>query len=618
MAGYDVQGALRAGYSQQEIDKYMGVKAPKPKIGGVKGALLNFLPTATSAIGATLGTALAPGVGTAVGGAGGGALGEYLRQRITGEAEDGIDKGNIIQEGAFGAIPGILKGAKMLKTGAKAVDTAGDVAKAGKAVQSTESALLARKGMLGKVADKADDLRASVSNTSTGTIIERGRRVTPQIEKNVNTYLDKTIGATGSPKEKLIKVIADKDEVGQTIGNLAKSDKTPLMVEDLQRITSKVKPGLIKNAPETDLIRATREAIGATPTKGELHVIKGQLDDELKNFYRKVDAGTATKAEEKILKAYRDGIKDVLGDIPGYKEANSQYSTILDAEKLLLKAPKPKNITVFGVDTGIGGQSIQKGKDKLGKLAQRVAGEPTPPPSPTSGYRPFIGATAKNLPSQVGSRVAGTAFGIPFVGGDKQEQAPAQGLNFQEDIVTDVPQTGAGGAFQDSSKVEQAYFQALSGGDTKTADAILKGYEIFGGSGKSAKPESAESKKTTSNAKVGLEAIASLRNTIATDPDALKKTAIPGRGLFSGAVGSALGTGSIDADRQQIVDIIARMRTGAAISQNEEQMFQKYIPQAFDSPEVQDQKLGYLERQFARVAQRSGGAGTDIEGAVGL
>ncbi len=621
---FDVQGALQAGYTQQEIDKYMGVKAPKPKVGGIKGALLNFLPTIGAAGGAALGTVAAPVVGTAAGGAAGGALGEYLRQRLTGEAEDGIDKGNLVQEGLFGAVPGVLKGAKLLKGASslakagKTIDTATDIAKAGKAVQSGEAALMARKGILGKIANKADDLRATVSNTRTGTIIERGKRVTPKVEDSLNTYLNKTIGATGSPKEKLVKVLADKEDVGATIGKLAKADKTPIMLEDLKRITSKVKPGLIKNAPETDLVKATREAIAASPTKGELHTIKGQLDDELKNFYRKVDAGTATKSEEKILKAYRDGIKEVLGDIPGYKEANKTYSTILDAEKLLLKAPKPRNISVFGVDTGIGGEAIQKTQDKVGRIAQKVVGDGTPPTtSATSGFRPFLSATAKNVPGQVAGRVAGMTGGIPFVGSPQQEAPIDESMNFQEDIIADAPEdTTQMGAFQDAGRVEQAYFEALQSGNTKTADAILKGYEIFGGSGKSAKPMSAEASKVVTNAQAGLEAIASLKSTIESDPGALTKTAIPGRGLFSGAVGSALGTGSIDADRQQIIDVIARLRTGAAISKQEEARFTQFIPQAFDSPEVQAQKLGYLERQFARVAQRSGGTSTDLEASV--
>jgi hypothetical protein len=86
--------------------------------------------------------------------------------------------------------------------------------------------------------------------------------------------------------------------------------------------------------------------------------------------------------------------------------------------------------------------------------------------------------------------------------------------------------------------------------------------------------------------------------------------------LLGGLIGNAVGTNEYDAARQQVVDVIARLRTGAAISRTEEQRFLKFLPQPFDSPAVREQKLGYLERQFQRVAERNPQAGTDIEAAL--
>lgn len=120
---------------------------------------------------------------------------------------------------------------------------------------------------------------------------------------------------------------------------------------------------------------------------------------------------------------------------------------------------------------------------------------------------------------------------------------------------------------------------------------------------------SAEAAKSQSNALAGIEAINDFRTGVSSNPSAFRNTLIPARSLFGGAVGNALGTGQIDAASQQIIDVIARLRTGAAISKEEESRFKQFIPLPGDSETVREQKLGYLERQFNRVAQEVAGGG---------
>ena len=155
----------------------------------------------------------------------------------------------------------------------------------------------------------------------------------------------------------------------------------------------------------------------------------------------------------------------------------------------------------------------------------------------------------------------------------------------------------------------------MVGADPQNANTYISLFKALGGGSGGAKPLSAEASKTVSNAQAGLEGIADLKSVISADPGALKRTLVPGRGLAGGFLGNVFGTNELEAARQQVVDVIARLRTGAAISRTEEARFLKFLPQPFDSPAVREQKLGYLERQFQRVAAQNPEAATDLEAA---
>ena len=60
----------------------------------------------------------------------------------------------------------------------------------------------------------------------------------------------------------------------------------------------------------------------------------------------------------------------------------------------------------------------------------------------------------------------------------------------------------------------------------------------------------------------------------------------------------------------------ARLRTGAAISNDEAARFATFVPLPGDPPETRQQKISYLMNQFQMVANRSGSAGTDLESAL--
>lgn len=119
---------------------------------------------------------------------------------------------------------------------------------------------------------------------------------------------------------------------------------------------------------------------------------------------------------------------------------------------------------------------------------------------------------------------------------------------------------------------------------------------------------SAESSKVIANANSGLQSLDALESMLAQSPDVLSKTAVPGRDAFGGALGNALGTAGYDNLSRNVLDVITRLRTGAALTAGEEKFYRSQLPQAFDSPDVVRQKLGMFRELFSSVANRTGGS----------
>jgi len=187
---FDTQSALKAGYSQQEINGYLAkqsaANAPK-KVGGMKGMIANLLPLIGGTVGAVGGSVLGP-IGTAVGGGGLSALGEFAKQKLLGEK---TNLGSIAGQGAMGALPGVFsglgKGMQALKgvSGAKALAETGTLA---------ESAGAAEKALQGSESMAAATKAASVPKI--GKTLAPTRTTGPMELQPQRTIVNPTIGET--------------------------------------------------------------------------------------------------------------------------------------------------------------------------------------------------------------------------------------------------------------------------------------------------------------------------------------------------------------------------------------------------------------------------------------
>jgi hypothetical protein len=607
---------------------------PKKKLSGLPGLAANFLPTIGGAIGAAGGTILAPVAGTAAGGAFGAGLGEYLRQKLTGEDQDGIDKGNIVQEGIFGAIPGVGKGLKAVSTAKKAaggikgagglrgVLTGGKLAKAtgmvdelagaGKATaQTTETAMQARK-LETAVGAKG---RASERFIGSSNGIKPGAKVgsqtlTAKRSTQLNEHINANIGAkpTDAADTILRRNEAFISNKAAELDSILDARNVPLERTDYRKVIAGIKkPTGLNLADNPTHMQLTTDLQGVTDVKG-LEKFRREIDD-IVNFSRSEASPDPTT--ERIALAWRKAIdKVVTSKIPESKEIKTALNRAFDTKTFIEPAARnPVGANVFGVK--FGGRAKQ-GFDRavgqgLGKMPDAMA-------IPAANTNSFLARTARAAIPQAGYRVAGMGAGIPFNGAVQQEQTdPGAGLEgtTAADLPAQeiTPQTGSDSPFSGANIETNVQKILANGGTMKEVTEylnIVKTMQALQPSG--GKPMSSEAAKTLTNAKAGVQAIADFEASINNDPGAFNRTNLPGSGflddLTGGRVSGALGTSEINASSQQIVDVLARLRTGAAISKNEEARFKTYIPLPGDPPEVRQQKLGYLRDQFTEVANR--------------
>lgn len=99
----------------------------------------------------------------------------------------------------------------------------------------------------------------------------------------------------------------------------------------------------------------------------------------------------------------------------------------------------------------------------------------------------------------------------------------------------------------------------------------------------------------------GLQSLQALKDEIAKNPGIVNQTAVPGQNapVVGGLVRNLAGTGDYQAHAGNVLDSLAHLRTGAAMSNAERQSYIRLLPTAGDSPETVQTKLAQLEQSFA-------------------
>lgn len=655
MAGATDLLSLERGYQPLDISSTQ----PKPKKRG------NLLTKLLPAVGGAAGIALAPFTGggslALLGlGALGGAGGKILENKVEGQSAF-ANPGQIALEGLFGAAGGGLQAVKAARAGKAAItaeqaltsggaDAALNTAErgiGGTAVKTADAALQAptvnsivpKTSIKQRVANTAEALKGEARGVKPGVSVPgTSKKLNGQTADRINAYID-SLGGSKSAHRQYRVVQQDIETTGKKIADLVTTHDRAVAPNDITAIATKA-ADKAKNAlgfnPEDQVIADVKTQLSGAKSLSELKQVRSNLDETLQNFYKQTERDSTTTATMKVVKGYRDGIDKVLSDsIPGFKDVNTRYATALKASDQLLNAANPKGLRFFGIQTGVGGEGLQAAKDLAGQAVGKFANIIPE----TGGANPNIAGNIMNLIKPVARQEAISATGntaagrgpfgiqppVDMAGNLTPEQQQAAEQRTQETLLASLTpeqrtqlagDAGAGASpTADNAAAGMTYeqLQSLVAQDPKNASTYFSLYDRAQKENAAGKPLSAAATTTVSNAETGIRGISDLQGLMAQDPNAVKRTLIPGRGLFGGFLGNAFNTNSFDAARQQVVDVIARLRTGAAISKAEEARFLKFLPQPFDSPNVAQQKLGYLERQFQRVAAADPTAANEIQ-----
>lgn len=598
------------------------VTAP-PRATGAKGFLINSLPTIGGALGAIGGSFVAPIAGTAAGGAAGSVIGEALKQRLNHENPNSVA---MLTQGAMGALPGLAKGIKPGLMAAKATNVGEAGSLFGK-FKSAQAELDAAKAA--KAASKTGVVtKMSNSMTKGGSGLTVGGHVGDVKKLDEATQTLQRLGIKGTPTAQLKKINDIMASHGAKVDEILNANPVKMSGADVKKQVAAAIKDPTKFA-ELDLsTKGAQRALDAHLEKFAQAKTAKEVND-----YIKVLNPIASKAQDKLARgvsltdketaalAAKKAGDESLSSIEGVKPLKKDMAVLFERNPQIAKeSEKTAGIPILGIKSRFVKQSLDAGKSTVGNTTAKVVRA-----TDNKGVD-FTKNVGKELFKQAGVR----AVAAPFAAQSNNEamnpnNTAANQNNMQTatnptttDNMDSLSNTDQQMSSEDSGitgVLDQAILSALSKGDTKGLSnllAVADYYQKRSTSG-AGKPLSTAAAKDISNAQTGLDALNNMTAILQNDPSAQMKSSIPGQGMFGGAGARILGTGEYKAAQQQIVDVIARMRTGATINDQEARLFTRMTPQSFDSPQAVQAKLNYLRKAFTIVADRQNtGSNVDL------
>lgn len=454
----------------------------------------------------------------------------------------------------------------------------------------------------------------SRSATRSGSGLKVGRNVgdSGRLDEAVELFQRRKI--SGSPDKQLKRIDEEMATAGREVDEIL--SRSPIKLDGAQvraQVQSAIDDPLkyadvdltVGNAQKYLEGHLTKFA-GAPEAKGLNDYIK-TLNPVAKRAQDKIARGIApTDKEVAALVAKRAG-DDVLKQIPEIAPLKKDMAIMFERNPDVAKLAEQKtSATILG--TTIPSRAIKQGLAG----AQSAIGQATSGQAGAQGSSLFnkIKGGAK-FAGELAKQGATRSIAGPILN-PSEEPDPTELTDASLLPETPIMNTDTG----DSGAISQGQLMAAIAADPKNADTYITLYKLFNEGQGAKKPMSAESAKTLSNAQTGLSALDQIEGQLTADPNIQQRGGISGTFNPFGVVSGVLGTGEYENARAQARDIIARIRTGAALTNDEAKAFDKFLPQPGDSQSTVQQKLGTLRSQFQYIVDNAGGAGTDLQGAL--
>lgn len=472
-----------------------------------------------------------------------------------------------------------------------------------KVASPSTSTTIRPTGFTNKVKQDATNRSQEGFGLTVGQGVPGGRVLTPDKADTVQAFI--TGGAQKYGGIRPGKPISQARDAQNVLNNVTRELDTTLSninrsvtPDEIASIASSIRDRVGANALVTKTSNTANklvEKVGSAKNLQELEAIRREADNI---------AFTATGAKKTSAAAQAKEVRDAIDDFitplsPDYKAIKGDYQLAKDALEFTSKANKnAKGFKIPFVDVEVGKQSIP-GAHNI--AAAKVAGATTPQARP-GGFRPFI----KPALQQGGTRLASAGLlGTPLVGSPQEEQPQDAALLNGESLLDQEAMAPA-----QPSRSQQLFESAIKymqeTGDIKGTQTIAglaeQAAAMEKATGGANKPLSAEASKLVANAESGLTSLQQLQGMLQQDPSIQGKSALSSTFDPFGATSAALGTSSYENAKNNIADVITRLRTGAALTESEEAFYKRQLPQPFDPPETVQQKLAMFNDLFQRVS----------------
>lgn len=594
--------------------KYGPLVTPRQKAQPVtpkgRSGLSRWLPTAL-AVGGTLAAAPFTGgaslLGTAAllggGAALGGAAGEFGAQKLNKEK---ANAGKVVKEAAISGVTGAIP--------------FGGAAKAARVARVAEEGAPEATGLVARARSNMSLHGQQMDARSGGYSVNAKQPGTKELDisgsKKVANVLKNEGVKPGSPLSKLDTVETKLKDYGGQIDKTLSANNVTVSRGQRQAIADKFVSSMAKKLGSNKNVMEHAQSLASNFVKNggnnakDLVANKRQLDEDLISYIRNPDAALAH--EQRAVVPFRQTLRDEINNlVPGLKEANNKYHDLSTAKGYLVKGTGEMN-TKGGIIGRIAESGpIKTAESKVGNLMTKAE------PGVTTTSR---GMTSRVVREGVKQTVGQTAGNALLDNG----QPPTETGSVADTVLPDTPEA-TDNTQNDTIKqaLKVAMVQDLSSGG-KNIGALSTIYKILQSEDKPTKLTSTQLQQKA-NAQSGLDALDTLKNEISNDPNALAKANTPGQSLplVGGYVTRATGEGVLRTARKEASDVISRLRTGAAINQEEEKFYLSQLPQAGDSPDTINYKLGLLSSLFSQFVPPDTSSNTggltldDLAGAFG-
>lgn len=519
--------------------------------------------------------------------------------------------------------------------------TGGALSVAGKVIgrAATKGSSKTNNGFWDNLTTQGQQAQGRVTGLSAGSKVA-GKELVPQDTERMLGTLKKEGIKTGNANNTLRDVHNKLEGYGQQIADHFKTNDAPLGVDDTQVIAGNfaktlktTDPGVLAQAK----ILADDLEKNVKSTK-DLWEFRKTLDNRIPDTKQGNTLAVSNKIE--AVKSMRQYIADELGNVPGMKNYHdlSEIKPFVFAEAHRLNNPSG-GIVGRVLSSGV----AQKAENTLGKGTEAIAnGLRRNGTGSIDTLTPMVTGTVS--PKTDILQASMNALHTPAVGPAKNFATGAlrQGITAQAGGLTAPGGTNTLEAAQSMPNLPAALTQASSNSpvpsnnpfDPVNAEANVQAILQQGGTQKDVAeylsnvksyqdltapptPKSLSSAQQTNknNAVSALQDIQALSKMLDEDSSLALKDAVPGGGIAH----RLTGTTDYDASKRNITDILGHLRTGAAISAQEEQTYKGLLPGFSDPSESAKAKLVRLARYLAPFSNPNGSSSdvNDLLSSVG-